>query len=81
MISFTGLDVAQLADRQVVGGRLRLQYRIFNKHYLLSTIDFANVKYNKSELLDFGNGAIGYGLTWGYDSFIGTVELSFMGSN
>ena len=81
MISFTGLDVAQLGDRQVIGGRLRLQYRIFNKHYILSTIDFANVKYNKSELLDFGNGAIGYGLTWGYDSFIGPVELSFMGSN
>lgn len=81
MISFTGLDVAQLKDRQIMGGRIRLQYNIFKKHYVMATIDAANVKYDKSDLFDFGNGAIGYGATWGYDSFIGPVEVSFMGSN
>lgn len=81
MISFSGLDVAQLTGRQVIGARLRLQYNVFKKHYIIPTIDLANIKYDKSELFDFDSGAIGYGLTWGYDSFIGPVEVSMMGSN
>lgn len=81
MISFSGLDVAQLTGRQVLGARLRLQYNVFKKHYIIPTIDLANIKYNKSDLFNFESGAIGYGLTWGYDSFIGPVEVSMMGSN
>lgn len=81
MLSFTGLDVAQLADRQMISGRLRLQYNIFKRHYLMTTLDVANLSYNKSDLFELGNGAIGYGITWGYDSVIGPVEFSIMGSN
>lgn len=81
MLSFFGLDVAQIDGRQILAGRLRLQYNIFKRHYILSTIDAANLSYSKNDLFNFENGAMGYGLTWGYDSLIGPVELSVMGSN
>jgi len=81
MLSFFGLDVAQLGERQIVAGRLRMQYKIFKRHYLLTTLDAANLTYSKSDLFNFEFAAIGYGLTWGYDSIIGPVELSVMGSN
>lgn len=81
MLSFSGLDVAQLLDRQLVAGRFRLQYNIFKRHYIISTLDLANLSYSKNDLFDFDKGAIGYGLTWGYDSILGPVEFSVMGSN
>lgn len=81
MLSFSGLDVAQLLDRQLIAGRFRLQYNILKRHYILSTLDLANLSYSKNDLFDVDKGAIGYGLTWGYDSMIGPVEFSVMGSN
>jgi NTE family protein len=81
MISFMGLDVAQLSNRQMVAARLRLQYHIFKKHYILLTGDVSNLSYSKNELFVFDYGAVGYGATWGYDSLIGPVEFSVMGSN
>lgn len=81
MISFMGLDVAQLGERQLISARLRMQYNIYKKHYILTTLDMANLQYSKADLFNFNSGAIGYGLTWGYNSLIGPVELSVMGSN
>jgi len=81
MLSFSGLDVAQLGERQMIAARLRLQYNIFKRHYIISTIDAANLSYSKADLFNFNNGIMGYGLTWGYDSLVGPVELSVMGSN
>ena len=81
MLSFSGLDVAQLGDRQLIAGRFRLQYNIYKKHYLITTLDLCNLQYNKTDLLNIDRAAIGYGLTWGYDSFVGPIELSVMGSN
>lgn len=81
MISFTGLNIGQLSGEQLLSGRMRLQYNFYKKHYLTSTLDVANIKDNKSELFDFESSAIGYGLTYGYNSFIGPIELSIMGSN
>ena len=81
MLSFNGLDVAQLSERQMISGRLRLQYNVFKRHYIISTLDLANLSYSKSDLFNMEYGAIGYGITWGYDSMIGPVEFSVMGSN
>lgn len=81
MLSFSGLDVAQLSDRQMMAGRLRLQYNIFKRYYIMTTLDLVNLSYNKSDLFDVDGGAIGYGLTLGVDSMIGPIEFSIMGSN
>ncbi len=81
MISFSGLDVAQLINRQMIAGRLRLQYNIYKNHYILITGDVTNLSYSKNDLFLFDSGAIGYGATWGYDSLIGPIEFSVMGSN
>lgn len=81
MTSFSGLDVFQLYGSQMLSGRLRLQYNIYKKHYVMASIDVGNANFNKADLFYVDNTAIGYGLAWGYDSFIGPVELSVMGSN
>ncbi|NPD44429.1 hypothetical protein HNS38_06030 [Lentimicrobium sp. L6] len=81
MTSFSGLNVFQLYGTQMLAGRLRLQYNIHKRHYLMATVDVGNTTFIKSDLFYVDNSAIGYGLTWGYDSVIGPVELSVMGSN
>ena len=81
MVSFSGLNVAQLMGTQMVSGRLRLQYNIFKKHYIMATVDMGHVTYTKEDIFNFKYGALGYGLTYGYDSFVGPLELSIMGSN
>ncbi len=81
MISFSGLNVAQLVGTQMIAARLRLQYNFFKKHYIMGTVDMGNVAFNKEEIFDLEYGVIGFGLTYGYDSFIGPLELSIMGSN
>ncbi|MCK5775500.1 MAG: patatin-like phospholipase family protein [Bacteroidales bacterium] len=81
MVEFTGLNVAQLTGRQMLAGRLGFQYNILKKHYLLATLDMGNVGYAIDEVFEFKHAAAGYGITYGYDSFIGPLELSVMGSN
>lgn len=81
MVDFSGLNVSQLVGRQMMAGRLSLQYNIYKKHYLLATLDMGNVSYDEENLWDFSGGAAGYGITYGYDSFIGPLEFSVMGSN
>jgi len=81
MVSFSGLNVAQLIGTQMVSARLRLQYNLFKKHYIMATVDMGNVTFDKEEIFNFKYGAMGYGLTYGYDSFVGPFELSIMGSN
>lgn len=81
MTSFSGLDVFQLYGTQMLAARLRLQYHIFKRHYLMATVDVGNTSFNKQDLFYIDISAIGYGLTWGYDSVIGPVEFSIMGSN
>ncbi len=81
MTSFSGLDVFQLSGTQMLAGRLRLQYNIYKRHYVMATVDAGNTTFNKSDLFYIDNSAIGYGLTWGYSSIIGPIELSVMGSN
>ena len=81
MVSFSGLNVAQLIGTQMVSARLRLQYNLFKKHYIMATVDMGNVTFDKEDIFNFKYGAMGYGLTYGYDSFVGPFELSIMGSN
>jgi len=81
MIEFAGLNVAQLAGKQMLSGRLSIQYNLLKKHYLLATVDMGNVGHAIDDVVNFQHGAAGYGVTYGYDSFMGPLELSVMGSN
>ena len=81
MISFSGLNTGQFVGTQMVSARLRLQYHLLDKHYLMMTLDGGNATINKEDLLDLTYAPMGYGITYGYDSFIGPLELSIMGSN
>ncbi len=81
IISFTGLNVMQRIGSQIIAGRVLLQYQLFKKHYVSALIDFGQVTYDISELFNWQSGSVGYGLVYGYDSFIGPVEFLIMGSN
>lgn len=47
----------------------------------MATTDAAKLAYDYTDLFDLNLGAMGYGVTWGYDSVIGPMEISVMGSN
>ena len=81
MVSFNGLNVAQLIGNQMIAARLKLQYRFYKKHYILATVDMGNVSAYIEDIFNFKHGIMGYGLSYGYDSFVGPLEISIMGSN
>ncbi len=81
MISFSGLNVMQRIGNQLIACRLKLQYQLFKNHYIQAVVDAGQVEYSKSDLFNWQSGSIGYGLIYGYNSIIGPVEFSIMGSN
>ena len=81
MISFSGLKVSQLDGNQILTARMQLQYNVYKKHYIMTTVDAGNIGFSRPDLFEFDNGVIGYGITYGYDSFLGPIEVSLMGSN
>lgn len=81
MFSFSGLKVSQLGGNQMLSARLKLQFNVYKKHYIMTTVDAGSIGFSRAALFDFDKGVIGYGLTYGYDSFLGPIEVSLMGSN
>ncbi|OYT17915.1 MAG: hypothetical protein B7C24_00115 [Bacteroidetes bacterium 4572_77] len=81
MVSFSGLNVAQKTGTQMAAARIRLQYRLLKNHYIMATIDAGNVTDSREDLIYIDHAAMGYGVTYGYDSLLGPIELSIMGSN
>ncbi len=79
--SFTGLDFFQEDGYYSAVGRLKLQYNLYKKLFLTLKTDVGAVTDYANELFKSANFIFGYGLTAGYDSFIGPIELSVMGSN
>ncbi len=85
IVPFMGTKFIQLWGLHSVVARLGLQYNIYKKVYLIARDDIGTVwgleeKGDKTDDLDLDL-INGYGLTVGYDSFIGPAELTFMGSN
>ena len=80
-VPFTGAKFLQKYGYYSAVARLKLQYNVYQKIYLTLRADGgANVR-DPDELFASKNYLFGYGLTASYDSFIGPVELSVMGSN
>ena len=79
--SFTGLDFFQKSGYYSAVGRLKLQYNYYKKLFLTLKSDVGAATEDVNQLFNPANFLCGYGLTAGYDSFIGPIELSVMGSN
>jgi len=81
MVSFSGLNVAQLTGKYLYSGRLKLQYEFLKKNYIIGTVDVGNARFELEDIFDIKKAAMGYAIGWGYQSFFGPVEFSVMGSN
>ena len=81
IISFTGLEFVNTSVNHFVIGKFAWQYNFYKKLYSTLNLDFGYLSDTFKEWFDDTNFNIGYGFTLGFDSPIGPVEVSLMGSN
>lgn len=80
-VPFTGIDFVQRLGLYAGIVRLKLQYNVYKKLYFTLRSDLGAVELSLKDMVDPANTLFGYGITTSYDSFIGPVEFSVMGSN
>ncbi|MEI6436566.1 MAG: patatin-like phospholipase family protein, partial [Bacteroidota bacterium] len=80
-VPFTGLNFVQRFGFYSLVGRMKLQCNVYNNLYGNFRADVGATEPGIDELFDPGNFLAGYGVTASYDSFIGPLEFSIMGSN
>lgn len=78
---FTGVKFSQRGGLYATVLKLKLQYQLTKKHYLLLRCDLGSNSEEFNNLFHEDTFMIGYGLTYSYDSFIGPLELTLMSSN
>ena len=76
VLPFAGLDYMEIASRNAICLRMDLQLRFFGKLYLLGTVNAGNFKYYFNDLINTDNILSGYGITAGYQSIVGPIEVS-----
>jgi len=80
-VPFTGLQFIQHTGYYALVGRMKIQYRAYKKLYIDLRADAGGNEKSTRELFSSRNFLAGYGITAGYDSFIGPLEFSVMSSN
>jgi NTE family protein len=81
IVPFAGTKFIQEFGHVTGIGRLRLQYNIYKKLYLIGRTDFGVIAWDFDDLMDDTEIMAGYAITAAYDSFIGPIEITAMGSN
>ncbi|MBG0781528.1 MAG: patatin-like phospholipase family protein [Bacteroidales bacterium] len=80
-IPFTGLRFIEESGLYNLVGSFAWQYNIHRRFYLTLKWDLGFISDDIEDMMRNPNLISGFGITAGYDSFIGPVELSLMGSN
>lgn len=80
-IDFPGAKFIQRFGYYSAVVRAKLQYNLYRKLYLTARTDLGSIVDYPEQLTQGNNILFGYGLTAGYDSFIGPVELMISSSN
>ncbi len=80
-VPFTGVHFMQKLGLYSGIARLKLQYSAFNKLFFTLRSDLGATEDEFEEIFDPANTMVGYGLTTAYNSFIGPIEFTVMGSN
>ncbi|MCF6280518.1 MAG: patatin-like phospholipase family protein [Flavobacteriaceae bacterium] len=77
-IPFQGYEFAGLSNSTFLKSALTLRYEFIKKHYLMTTLNVARADSNLFNGGDiFENTKTGYGIGYGFDSFLGPVELNY----
>ncbi len=80
-VPFTGVFFIQEFGYYAALARLKLQYNVYKKIYLTLRSDIGATGLVLEDVVKPANTLFGYGLTTSYNSFIGPVEFTIMGSN
>ena len=80
-VPFTGVRFIQSFGFYSTILRMKLQYNFARKLYLTLAVDGGANEVDFEDVFKPESFMFGYGLTLSYDSFVGPVEVSIMGSN
>ena len=80
-VPFTGLHFIQDFGSYAWIGRVKAQYNLYKRIYARLHADVGATQLNFESLFESRNILAGYGVTASYNSFIGPLEVSVMGSN
>ena len=78
---FSGVKFVQKYGLYQAILRFHVQYNFYKKLYVTFMGDLGANEWYAEDLFDSKNWVVGYGAKFSYDSFIGPVEVSIMGSN
>lgn len=77
-VPFLGYEYAGLSSSAFLKSTLALRYEFAENHYLMSALNVAradNDLFNSGRI--FENTKTGYGIGYGFDSFLGPIELNY----
>lgn len=80
-IPFTGLRFIEKSGLSTFVTKFAWQYNVYGNFYLTAKWDLGIMDDNFEKMLNEASLISGFGLSVGYNSFIGPVEVSFMGTN
>lgn len=80
-VPFTGVSFVQRFGYYTAVARLKLQFNVYEKLYLTLRSDLGATEKYAKDIFEPANTMFGYGITSSYNSFIGPVEFTVMGSN
>lgn len=80
-VCFTGIHFVQRFGDYSAIARLKIQYNVYKKMYLTLRSDIGSTEYNFNDFINPANIMCGYGATASYNSIIGPIEFTVMGSN
>lgn len=80
IIPFTGLRFVEQFGNYSAVVRNHFRYMVYEKIYATAMVDFGFVE-NEFSDITIDNHLLGYGVKVSYDSFIGPISFSLMGSN
>ncbi|PLW96093.1 MAG: hypothetical protein C0591_09660 [Marinilabiliales bacterium] len=78
---FSGVKFVQKYGLYQAILKFHVQYNFYKKLYVTFMGDLGANEWYAEDLFDSKNWVVGYGAKFSYDSFIGPVEVSIMGSN
>jgi NTE family protein len=73
-----GYEFASLSGNEFLRSTLKLRYEFTENHYLMGAANVARVEdniFNDGRI--FKNSKLGYGVGYGFDSFLGPIELNY----
>lgn len=76
LLPFVGLDYMERVEKNAVIWATDFQYQLFPDIYAIAKFNIGNFEHNFKDLVSTDNLIGGYGLTLGYDSYIGPIEIS-----